>query len=117
MDIETCIKYLEFVNTECDRHLKDGNVSDDELISLIVEFERFQESVEKSELPEIVKSQVADIKLKYSAKGVERGSWFSAAYRTTFGSFLSRKQSKRKEALKAIKYDVSRLASHLKMNY
>ena len=31
MDLTTTIKYLEFVSAECERHLEDGRVTDDEL--------------------------------------------------------------------------------------
>ncbi len=51
MNIETCIKYLEFVYHEGERFLKDGRVTDDELNQLIIEFHRFLDQVSESALP------------------------------------------------------------------
>ena len=52
MEIETCIKYLDFVSHECKRHLKGGRITDDELVNLIVEVQRFKEKCLKSQLPD-----------------------------------------------------------------
>lgn len=50
MDTATCIQYLNFVDNKCDRILRDGSVSDDELSDLIIEFQGFQEKVKASNL-------------------------------------------------------------------
>ena len=121
MNIETCINYLEYVSRECDKHLKDNQVTDDELVNLIIEFERFQDQTRKSELPEEIKNKILEIKLNYSIKGVERGNWYLMAAFLTFGSWAifihMRKQSNRKQALNLLKFDSSRLSSFIKFNY
>lgn len=121
MDVETCIKYLDFVSTECERHLRDGEVTDDELINLIIEFQRFQNKTMLSELPEEIRSKISDIKLDYTIKGVERGNLYFVAAFLSFGAWASiismRKQAKRKETLELLKFDTSRLASFIRLNY
>lgn len=121
MNTQTCIKYLDYVSLECDKRLKDGQVSDDELVNLIVEFQRFQEKIQQSELPDEIKEKVLAIKLNYSMKGVARSQWFLIAAFLSFGSWAIimhfRKQSKRKQALNLLKFDASRLASFLRLNY
>lgn len=121
MDIQTCRKYLDFVSIESIRHLKDREITDDELISLIIELQRFQEKCLNSNLPEELKLKISEIKLNYSIKGVERGGWFLVAAFVTFGTWALiiyyRQQSKRKETLQGIQFDTSRLASFIRMNY
>lgn len=121
MDTETCINYLDYVSNECEKYLKDGQITDDELVNLIIEFQRFQEKINQSELPEEIKSNVSEIKLGYSIKEVERGDWYLMIAFLTFGSWAIfihlRKQSKRKQALNLLKFDVSRLSSFIKFNY
>jgi hypothetical protein len=121
MNTEICIKYLDYVSHECERHLSDGQVTDDELINLIIEFQRFQEKVVKSELSEEIKTKIADIKLNSTIKGVERGNRYLIIALLTFGSWAilisMRKQSKRKQTLNDLKFDTSRLFSFLRLNY
>ena len=121
MTIETCIKYLDYVANECDRHLRDGRVTDDELINLSVEIQRFKEQCITSDLPEEIRSKIAGITMKYTVEKVERSTWFIFVAFATFGVWAGiinhRQQSKRKETLKQIQFDASRLASHLRMNY
>jgi len=120
MDITTCIQYLTFVANECDRILRDGNLSDEELNDLILEFRGFQEKVKASNLDDGIKSKVAAIQFSYSIKSVNRNQWIVLAVLVTFGSwwFLMnyRQQQKRKEAIKLLRFDVSCLAGELKWN-
>lgn len=121
MDIKTCISYLDFVVAECDKHLRDKQVTDDELVNLIIEFQRFQVQINESALPEEIKRKIAEIKLNYSIKAVERSSWFLMVAVLTFGSWAiilnMRKQAKRKEALNLLKFDATRLSSFVRFNY
>lgn len=121
MELETCIKYLNFVSHECERHLRDGQVSDEELIQLIIEFQRFQDKTRNSQLPDEIKVKISDIKLNYTLKGVERGNWYFIAALLTFGAWAGlislRKQSKRKRTLNDLKFDTSRLSSFIRLNY
>jgi hypothetical protein len=121
MDIKTCISYLDFVVAECDRHLRNKQVTDDELVNLIIEFQRFQVQINESALPEGIKRKIAEIKLNYSIKAVERSSWFLMVAVLTFGSWAiilnMRRQAKRKEALNLLKFDATRLSSFIRFNY
>lgn len=121
MEIETCIKYLDFVSNECSRHLNDGSVTDDELINLIIELQRFKEKCIESDIAKEIKSKISDLKLNYTIKGVERSAWYLIAAFATFGSWAMfihmRQQSKRKQTLNEIKFDTSRLASFIRINY
>ncbi|TNE70825.1 MAG: hypothetical protein EP333_09855 [Bacteroidetes bacterium] len=121
MNIETSIRYLDFVSQECERHLRDGQVTDDELVNLIIEFQRFQESVNASNLPEEIKSKISQIELNYSIQRVERGTYYMIVAVLTLGSWAiilhMIKQARRKQILNGIKFDASRLSSHIKLNY
>jgi hypothetical protein len=120
MNKETCIKYLDYVSQECEKYLRDSQVTDDELVNLIIEFQRFQDKTLQSQLPEEIKNKIAEIKLDFSIKQVERGNWYLIAAFLTFGSWAifihMRKQAKRKEALNMMKFDVSRLSTFIKLN-
>lgn len=121
MNTETCINYLDYVSHECDRHLRDGQVTDDALVNLIIEFQRFQDKTKHSELSEDIKNKISEIKLEYSITGVERGNWYLIAALLTFGSWAMlihlRKQAKRKQSLSLLKFDASRLSSYIRLNY
>lgn len=121
MNLEICIKSLDFVSQECERHLRDGHVTDDELVNLIIEFQRFQESVNESNLPEEIKSKIAEIELNYSIQRIERGTYYMIVAVLTLGSWAiilhMIKQARRKQILNGIKFDASRLSSHIKLNY
>ncbi|PHR42443.1 MAG: hypothetical protein COA32_17490 [Fluviicola sp.] len=121
MDIQTCIKYLDFVSQECERYLRDGRVSDEELINLIIEMKRFKEKSENSNLPTELKSKISDLKLDYTVQRVERGSWYILAAFASFGAWSVlihfRQQSKRKQTLSEISFDASRLSSFIRFNY
>ncbi|MBL1279353.1 MAG: hypothetical protein COA33_003735 [Fluviicola sp.] len=121
MNIETCIKYLDYVSHECTRHLNDGRVTDDELVNLIIDVQRFKEKCMGSDLPHEIKSKISDIEMNYSIKRVERGTWYLLAAFASFGSWAliiyMRQQSKRKQALNEIKFDTSRLSSFIRLNY
>jgi hypothetical protein len=120
MDTATCIQYLNFVANECDRILRDGSVSDDELSDLIIEFQSFQEKVKASNLEHDIKTKVAEIQFNYSRKSVNRNQWVLLTVLLTFGSWWFimnyRQQQKRKEAIKLLRFDVSSLAGALKWN-
>ncbi len=122
MDINTCIKYLDFVSEECNRHSKDGRLSDDELVNFIIELDRFKEKCRiSSQLPSELRQKIEELNINYTIKGVERGAWYLIAAFATFGSWAGvihmRQQSKRKQILDEIKFDTSRLSSFIRLNY
>ncbi len=121
MDIEGCIKYLDYVSNECNRRLNRGRVTDDELINFIIELERFKGKCLISQLPEELKVKIDELKMNYTVKGVERGAWYLIAAAATFGSWALlihfRQQSQRKKLLNEIQFDTSRLSSFIRLNY
>jgi hypothetical protein len=121
MDIETCIKYLNFVSNECSKHLKDKEVTDDELTSLIVELQRFKDTCVYSQLPQEVKTKVSAIRIDITLKEAGRGTWYALVDRFTFGIFTrfnsSRQPSQRRKILDDIRYDTASLASFTRLHY
>ena len=121
MDIPTAIKYLDFVAIECERHLKDENVSNDELNQLIIEYQRFIERVNNSDLPIELKNEIAEFKFDYTTNKIKMGTLFLIITILTFGSwsyFLNRKMlSKRKQTLEELKQVSSTLGFKIRLNY
>jgi len=121
MNLETCIKYLDFVAHECNRHITNRRVSDDELIQLIVEFQHFQKKIAQSKLPHKIQQKVSQIELNYTVKHVERGANFFLFSVLTFGIWsgliMLRKQRNRQQVLHAIKFDTESLSSFIRLNY
>ena len=121
MNTETCIRYLDFVNKECDRFLDDDRVTDDELNQLIIEFQRFQQRVSESGLPEPVKNRIAGLTVDYSRAQIERGYWYMFAVLLTLGLMVIFlyfwRQQKRKRALANLKSEASSALMFIKMNY
>lgn len=66
MDIETCHKYFVFLNAECDRHLRDGTVDEQEMASIKIEFDRFIKTIEGSDLPSWLKMKIAELELDFT---------------------------------------------------
>lgn len=121
MDIKTTTKYLEFVATECQRHLEDGRVTDDELMQLIAAFEKFQKETMNSELPIEIKNWIKEIKFNYSPKKLNRGILFMAITFISLGSWAYiaefKRQSSRKVTLKNLEDEVTGIAFKIKMQY
>lgn len=71
MNLESCLKYLDYLVTECDRILVDRKVSGDELVNLITELQLFKDRVDRSELHKEIKDNISNFRLNYSISGVE----------------------------------------------
>jgi hypothetical protein len=121
MDIQTTIKYLDFVAAECERHLKDDNVSDDELNQLIIEFQRFQDKIKQSSIPKELKNEIRSFKFDYNSKNVKRSSVILILSILTLGSWAYlleyRRQKKRKETLEDLKRNSSTLGFKIRLDY
>lgn len=121
MDLDTCFNYLNFIAKECQKHLDDGHISDDELISLIVEFELFQKKCLGSNIPESIKTQLKKLKLNYSIRSVERSDKLLIIAFLTLGIWAIfiyfRKDWKRKQTLKRLKSDATNLAYFIRLNF
>lgn len=119
MDIETTKKFLAFITIECDRHLRDGNVSDDELNQLFIELQRFQNKVENSSIPPGLKAEILDLEFNYDSKNVRRGALLIIITIFTFGAWgfilEMRQQSKRIQTLEDLKQSTSSLGFKINM--
>lgn len=121
MDLSTCSKYLVFLKDECDKHLKDLSVTDDELLSLSIELERFKEKCKSSQLPENLMQKINAINFEYSKSANQKNKLFLLFAILTFGIFgyiLHYQQKAKKEAsLLNLKNQISGLPMYIKMNY
>ena len=121
MDLATCKKYIGFVHEECERHLEDGRVTDDEIYQLIIEFNRFQEKVAESDLPADLKEKIAAVDFEYTRSGVKWSSGFLILALITLGIwalvFWWRRQQRRKRTLENIEYDMDALVVYMKMHH
>ena len=121
MEINTAKKYLNFVSDECERHLLDGNVSDDELNQLIIEFNRFRERITESNLPEEIKKEIRELTFDYNVNKVKRSSFLIILSILTFGTvgylLASKRQSNRIRTLENLQQSVSSLEFKIKLNY
>ena len=113
MDIDTCYKYFVFLNTECDRYLEDGEITDEEMHQLKIEFDKFIESVRKSDLPSDLKNKINHLKLDFVYKA--RREYGDLLGRFNFGS--DRRPRKQYEQVEELKYQIKGLPMFIKMNY
>lgn len=86
MNIETCNNYVVFLNTECDKYLKNRSIEEDEIHQLKIELDKFLQEVNNSDLPWEIKTKITDLKLDYSFNGNREylellGSWNFGKYR------------------------------------
>jgi hypothetical protein len=121
MNIETCQKYLTFVASEADRYLRSGSASDDHVIRMTAELNKFKKDCAESDLPQNLKSEISQMHFDYDSAKVNRSLWILVACFLTFGIWAiiiySQNQSMRKERLEQIKYQANALAMKIKMNY
>lgn len=113
MTIETCYKYLVFLNRECDRYLKDSRIVEDEIHQLQIELGRFRAEVMNSELPSEIKTKIAALNITYQFKGYRE-------YLPLLGSWNLGKHKRRRELKKTVedfKHTIDGLPMFIKMNY
>ena len=121
MTLETIHKYLKYISNECDRHLRDKEVSYDEINQLSIELERFIDMVNESELSKETKSLINKLSFKTDNKDI-RKSWIKNLINSlllndespTNISYYNTQKS-RTEDLKRLKNNVSNLSLKLKM--
>ena len=119
--METIHKYLKYISNECDRHLRDKEVSYDEINQLSIELERFINMINESELPKETKSQINKLSFKTDNKDI-RKSWFKSLINSlllndespTNISYYNIQKNRTKD-IKKLKNDVSNLSLKLKM--
>jgi hypothetical protein len=113
MNIEKCYKYFEFLNTECDRYLKDDIIEEEEIHQLEIEIGRFIEEANNSDLPFPIKNKIADLKLDY--KFNSNREYLELLGRFNFGKH--RRQRKIKKMVEDLKFQIKGLPMFIKMNY
>lgn len=113
MNIETCYKYFEFLNSECDRYLKDWKIDEDEIHQLKIELDRFLEEATTSDLPLEIKTKIANLKLDYTFNDFREylpllGGWDLGKHK---------RQRKLKKRVKDFKNQIKELPLFIRMNY
>lgn len=113
MNIETCYKYFEFLNFECDRYLEDSKIEEDEIHQLKIELDKFLKEANNSDLPLEIKTKIADLKLDYYFN--ENREYLELLGRWNLGK--RKRQRKLKKMVEAFKYQINGLPMFIKMNY
>ncbi len=113
MNIETCYKYVEFLNIECDRYLKDRKIDENEIHQLKIELDKFLKEVNKSDLPVEIKNKMANLKLEYEFNG--KGEYVEILGRWNFGK--NRRQRKLNKMVEDFKHQINGIPMFIKMNY
>ncbi len=112
MNLKKCTDYLNFLIQECDRHLYDNQVSEDEVQQLKIALQRFQGTVKESELPSDVKKDLLDLRLDFTLPANKDAKYL-------FGLFSKvrnyRWEEKKNFALESLKAKLSHLVVKLKL--
>lgn len=113
MNIETCYKYFVFLNTECDRYLEDGVITDEEMHDLKIEFDKFIEETNNSDLPADLKSKISSLKLDFVYKG--RREYGDLLGRFNFGA--RKRRALQRNQVEELKFQIKGLPMYIKMNF
>lgn len=113
MNIETCYKYFEFLNIECDRYLKDSKIEEDEIHQLKIELDKFLKEASNSDLPLEIKTKIADLKIDYKFNG--NREYLELLGRWNLGKH--KRQRKLKKIVEDFKYKIYGIPMFIKMNY
>ena len=113
MNIETCYKYFVFLNTECDRYLLDDQITDEEMHNLKIEFDKFIELSNNSNLPIELKNKIKTLELNYEYK--VRREYGPLLGRFNFGS--RRRLYNQTKQVEELKFQIKGLPMFIKMNF
>jgi hypothetical protein len=113
MNIEKCYKYFEFLNTECDRYLKDEIIEEQEIYQLKIELSKFKEEAKNSNLPELIKNKIDDLNLNYEFNS--NREYLEFLGRFNLGKY--KRKNKIKKMVEDLKYQIKGLPIFIKMNY
>lgn len=72
-------KYFLFLNTQCNRYLKGGEITDEEMHHLKIEFDTFISEAINSDLPIQLKNKIDELELNFEYKS-----------RSEYGDLLNR---------------------------
>lgn len=116
IDVETCYKYLVFLNEECDRFLRDEGDDEDKIAGLKIEFDRFIERVKKSNLPKDLKKKILDLELDYEYDPHQESK--NLVHFALFGQGSQRRRERKlNDAVEALKFDIKGLPMYIQLNY
>ena len=113
MNIETCYKYFKFLNTECDRYLEDDFIEEEEINQLDIEFKRFIENVNNSDLPNEIKNKITNLKLDYTFNS--NRDYLEILGHWNFGKH--RRQRKLKRMVEEFKFQINGLPMFIQLNF
>ena len=113
MNIEKCFKYFEFLNTECDRYLKDDIIEEEEINQLKIEIDRFKIEAANSDLPLPLKNKIEALNLNYTFN--QHRDYLELLGRFNFGK--RRRQRKIKRMVEELKFQIQGVPMFIKMNY
>ena len=116
MNIETCYKYFEFLNSECDRYLKDHTITEDEISQMKIEFDRFLKKVNESDLPTEIKNKITNLKLDYVYTS-KRESLAFVGFLIFGRSAKYRREQILKNKVEDFRFQIKGLPMFIKMNY
>ncbi|MCH2231784.1 MAG: hypothetical protein MK105_15730 [Crocinitomicaceae bacterium] len=113
MNIDTCYKYFVFLNTECDRYLEDGEITDEEMHQLKIEFDKFIKEAYESDLPSELKNKIGKLSLKFEYKATrEYGDMLG---RWNFGA--KKRRLRQENQVEELQYQIKGLPMFIKMNF
>lgn len=121
MDINLCVKYLDFLDIQINRFLEDGIVDDDELESMNIELIKFKTLVKKSNLPSEIKINLQSLSFEYSPIKLKLSFFVIILLIITIGCWTyiydRFQQKKRENNLLHFKDQVRAISNDLKLNY
>lgn len=118
MTLDLCIKYLDFVAKEAERHIADKSITDDELMLFVVEFNHFKNNVAQSDLDGGIKKRLDEISYDHTPDVVVRRSAYGSVMKILFGRIYEYREQARREAdLQRIRSQANTLSMYIKMNY
>jgi hypothetical protein len=116
LDIETCYKYFVFLNTECERYLRDKKIEEEEIANLKIEFDRFIKKALISDLPKELISKIAALELDYTYHP-QRDN-INMIKRLTFGRIADYHRSRLlKNEIEAFHFKIKGMPMYIKLHY
>jgi hypothetical protein len=120
MEKEELEKFLHYLAGELDRYLDDGQVTDNEMMQFINEWNNFKNRIDESLLPESIKNRFNELDFRYSIKKIKRSyTYFLFAFLTLglWAVFIRyRNNRNRIFALGGIRNDLNRIFTELKLS-
>ena len=113
MNIETCYKYFEFLNKECDRYLRDGKIEEDEIHQLKIELDRFIQETKASDLPHELIDKINALNLDFDYN--PNNEKLELLGRFNLGKH--KRERNMKKMVEDFKFQIQGLPMFIKMNF